>query len=377
VQKHVERTVMLTKVHYSLLKSLLLTIALCGVGTISLAQQKFVRAKATDANKETALNKATVAAWKNYLGTLQGAKLDNIVANEKSFLSDLSGVVVDVTVVDEKCTSGFSSTCTISIAATINESMVDNRLRQLSQASSGGRAPNRDLVAFLVMARIADSQTSFDTKVTKRAESTVGTSGSSASADASAGNRAGSAEASADAVSVTQTSKTVTGGSQINRRDEFKYIAYPSIDDLQNGVGETLQNNRIRSVPWEALVTRCGVSENDPFSKYFAESTTGQLPPAIRRELFKKLTDCKIPTKFITASITVDGSRKDPNTGLWIMTGNMNIAAFDISDIEFSIGSVSRVFTGRAENKEDAARLALATAAKEAADVMVNQLNKN
>ena len=363
--------------HFKIFFLSILLLCLATTAAPVLAQQKFVRAQATDSNKEAALNKATVAAWKNYLGSLQGAKLDNIVANEKSFLSDLSGVVVDVTVVDEKCTSGFSSTCTISIKATINESMVDSRLRQLSQASSGGRAPNRDFVAYLVMARIADSQVSFDTKVTKRAESTVGTSGSSASADASAGNRAGSSEASADAVSVTQTSKTVIGGSQINRRDEIKYIAYPSIDDLQNGVGETLQNNRVRTVPWDTLVTNCSVSDNELFSKLFAESATGQLPPAIRNEMYKKIADCRIP-KFIMASITVDGSRKDPNTGLWIMTGNMNIAGYDLSGpFPSSIGSVSRTFTGRAENKEDAARLALATAAKAAADVMVNQLNNN
>ena len=60
------------------------------------------------------------------------------------------------------------------------------------------------------------------------------------------------------------------------------------------------------------------------------------------------------------------------------MTGNMNIAGYDLSGpFPSSIGSVSRTFTGRAENKEDAARLALATAAKAAADVMVNQLNNN
>ncbi len=340
-----------------------------------MAQQKFVRGQATDSSKEVARNKATIAAWKNYLGTLQGAKLDNILANEKAFLSDLSGIVGDVNILDEKCTSGFSSTCTISIKATINESMVDSRLRQLSQASGGGRASSRDFVAYLVMARVADSQLSFDTKVTRRAESTVGTSGSSASADASAGNKTGSSEASADAVSVTQTSKTVTGGSQENKRDRIKYVAYPSIDDLQNGVGETLQNNKIRTVPWEQLVSNCGVSDNDPFSKLYAESETGQLPPAMRNDIYKKITDCKIP-KFIMASISVDGSRKDPNTGLWIMTGNMNITAYDLTGpFALSIGSVNRTFTGRAENKEDAGRVALATAAKVAADVMVNQLN--
>jgi hypothetical protein len=375
VQKPVESKTMNNRNHFSRFNSLVVAFALCCVPVMAVAQQKFVRAQATDSNKETAMKKAQEAAWKNYLGTLQGAKLDNILANEKSFLADLSSIVVDVSVVDEKCTSGSSSTCTVSIKAAINETMVDSRLRLAAQASGGGKATAQDDIAFLVMARVADSQTSFDTKITKRAESTVGTSGSSASADASAGNRTGSAEASADAVSVTQTSKTVTGGSQETKRDRIKYVAWANIDDLQNRVGETLTNNRISTVPWEELVSNCGVTDNDPFSKMYADSETGQLPANVRNDTFKKIKECQL-SKFILASIEVDGYRNDPNTGLWLATGNMNITAYDLTGrFARSIGSANRTFSGRAEKITDAGRAALANAAKVAAEVVVNQLN--
>ena len=375
MQKHVESITLKNRNHLSGLSSFVVALALCCVPAAALAQQKFVRATATDSNKETAVKKAQESAWKNYLGTLQGAKLDNILANEKLFLADLSNIVVDVSVIDEKCTSGFSSTCTVSIKAAINETMVDSRLRQAAQASGGGKATAQDDIAFLVMARVADSQTSFDSKNTKRAESTVGTSGSSASADASAGDRTGSAEASADAVSVTQTSKTVTGGSQETKRDRIKYVAWANIDDLQNRVGETLTNNRISTVPWEELVNNCGVTDNDPFSKMYAESETGQLPANVRLDINKKLKECQL-TKFILASIEVDGYRNDPNTGLWLATGNMNIIAYDLTGrFARSIGSANRTFSGRAEKITDASRAALANAAKVAAEVVVNQLN--
>lgn len=343
---------------------------------LTMAQQKFVRAQGSDGSKEAATQKAKVAAWKNYLGTLQGAKLDNILANEKAFLDDINSIVVDVNVVDEKCSSGFSSSCTVSIKAAINETMVDSRLRQVAQASGGGKSSAQDEIAFLVMARVADSQTSFDTKVTKRAESTVGTSGSSASADASASNRTGSAETSADAVSVTQSSKTVTGGSQENKRDKIKYAPWPNIDDLQNRVGEALTNSRIGTIPWEELVGGCGVPDNDPFSKMYAESDSGQLPSNVRTDVFRKLKDdCKL-SKIILASIEVDGYRTDPNTGLWMATGNMNITVYDLTGrFARSIGSANRTFSGRAEKLNDAGRAALAAAAKMAADVVVNQLN--
>ena len=348
---------------------------LLGAHSTSSANQKFVRGQATDSGQEKTLQMAKVAAWKNYLGSIQGAKLDNILANEKSFLDEIGNYVVDVSVIDEKCSSGFSSSCTISIKAAINESLVDSKLRQLTQGAGGGKANVQDDIAFLVMARVAETQTSFETKVTKRAESTVGTSGSSASADAAAGNRSGSAEASADAVSVTQTSKTVTGGSQENKRDRIKYVAWPNIDDLQNRVGETLTNNRISTVPWEELVTNCGVGDNDPFSKLYAESENGQLPGNVRNDVFRKIKECQL-TKFILASIEVDGYRTDPNTGLWMASGNMNITVYDLTGrFARSIGSANRTFSGRAEKLNDAGRAALANAAKVAADVVVNQLN--
>jgi|GEM_PF-2310925 len=353
----------------------LLAVALVASVGLALAQQKFVRGQGNGNSKEAAVAAAKISAWKNYLGSLQGAKLDNVMANEKALLADIDSIVVDVNVIDEKCSSGFSSICTASIKATVNESIVDSRLRGQAQAGGGGKATAQDDIAFLVMARVADSQVSFDTKLTKRAESSVGTSGSAASADASASNKTGSADASADAVSVTQSAKTVTGGSQEQKRDRIKYVAWPNIDDLQNRVGETLTNNRISTVPWEELVSNCGVSDNDPFSKMYADSENGQLPANVRNDTFKKIKDCQL-SKFILASIDVDGYRQDPNTGLWLATGNMNITVYDLSGrFARSIGSANRTFSGRAEKLNDAGRAALANAAKLAADVVVNQLN--
>lgn len=341
---------------------------------LAQAQQKFVRGQGTDTKKEEAWGKAKVSAWKNYLGTLQGAKLDNIVANEKVFLSEIDNYVVDVNVVDEKCAPQPPS-CTVSIKAAINEATVESRLRQNAQTAGGAKGAAQDDIAFLVMARVADSQTSFDTKTTKRVESTVGTSGSAASADASASNKTGTAETSADAVSVTQSSKTVTGGSQENKRDRIKYVPWPNIDDLQNRVGETLTDNRIATIPWEELVSNCSVPDRGSFSKLYADSESGQLPANTRNDISKKIKDCQL-TKFILASIEVDGYRLDPNTGLWIATGNMNITVYDLSGkFSKSIGSANRTFSGRAEKLNDAGRNALANAAKVAADVVVNQLN--
>ena len=360
----------------AVLPALAFAVLAMPVGT-AFAQQKFVRGQASDTGEAETLKKAKASAWRNYLATLSGAKLSNITANERAFLDALDDVMTEVTVVDKRCDPGPRGTCTIAIKATVAENLVDDRLRRLAQAPGAGPAKvsSQDDIAFLVMARVADSQTTFDVKVTRRAESTVDTSGSSASADAAASNRAGSAESSADAVSVTQSSRTVTGGSQEVKRDRIQYVAWPNIADLQNRVGEALTNARFATIPWEELVTNCGVPDSGPFSRQYAESEDGQLPAAARNDIFRKLRECQV-TKIVIASIEVDSYRPDPNTGLLVASGNMNLQAFDISGrFGRSVGSANRNIAGRGEKNIDAGRNALAAAARAAADVVVNQFN--
>ena len=359
----------------SIFRNILLSSCCLFIG-VAGAQQKFIRAQATEAKKEDALAKAKVAAWKNYLGTLQGSKLDNLLANEKLFLSEIDSFVVDINVIDEKCATQPPS-CTVSIKATVNESIIDSRLRKVAQDAGGGKVSKQEDVAFLVTARVAEKSKSFDVKTVKKAESTVGTSGTSASAEASASNKSGVAEASGDSASVTQSSTTTTGGSKEQTTDKTTYTAWSSVDDLQNRFGETFSDNNIGTVPWEILVSDCGVPNNGSFSKLYAESLTGKLPDQITKEYTDKLRSCQPPIgKLIEANVTIDGFRTDPNTGLWIATGNVNVNFIDLTNRGRSIGRANRTFTGRAEKQTDAARNALANSAKEAADVVVNMLNK-
>jgi len=354
----------------------ILLFSCCLFMGVAGAQQKFIRAQATEAKKEDALAKAKVAAWKNYLGTLQGSKLDNLLANEKLFLSEIDSFVVDINVIDEKCATQPPS-CTVSIKATVNESFIDSRLRKVAQDAGGGKVSKQEDIAFLVTARVAENTKSFDVKTIKKAESTVGTSGTSASAEASASNKSGVAEASGDSASVTQSSTTTTGGSKAQKTDQTTYTAWSSVDDLQNRFSETFNDNNIGTVPWDILVADCGVPNNGSFSKLYAESLSGQLPDQIRQEITTKLRSCQPPIgKLIEASITIDGFRTDPNTGLWIATGNVNVNFRDLNRRGQSLGSANRTFSGRAEKQTDAARNALANSAKEAADVVVNLLNK-
>ena len=76
------------------------------------------------------------------------------------------------------------------------------------------------------------------------------------------------------------------------------------------------------------------------------------------------------------ASISIDGFREEPNTGLQMATGNINVQALDISGRRSKqIGAANRTISGRAEESLDAGRNALANSAKAAADAIINQVN--
>jgi hypothetical protein len=354
-------------------------ICIFGISFPLAAQQKFVRGSAVDSNKEAATQKAKLSAWKNYLGMIQGAKLDNLLANEKMFVDQIDSFMTDVVIVEEKCEGGFFGKCSISLKASISENVIDSKLRQTTIRGSTQAAVKGGVsedVAFLVMARVADSQISFDTKATKRSEISASTKSSTMSSDQSIGGSSAAASASQDETSDTRSSKAVSGGSQENKRDRIKYVAWGNVSDLQNRIGETLTNNRVSTVPWEDLVSNCGVNDSAPFSRHYADSESGQLPANIRNDIFRKLREeCQI-SKIIIAQIEIDGYRTDPGTGLWLATGNVNIQVYDITGrFGRSIGAANRSFSGRAEKQLDASRNALANSASIASDVIVNQFN--
>jgi hypothetical protein len=359
---------------YNLLASFFLFIFLLFSSFDLYANQIYLSGVGKGQTKDAAVTQAKVSAWKNYIGKLDGAKLDNVMANEAEILNNLDSIISDINIVDEKCDGPTS--CTVKIKATINENVLDSKLRQISQANSGGsnktgsKNASED-IAFLVVARLADAQTSFDTKTTKRAEASISSSKSSAEVDTNSGDVSKSGETKSSNLSA----KTVTGGSNETKRDNIKYVPYPSISDLQGRIGEALTNNKISTIPWEELVNNCGVMDNSKFSNDYASSETGEIPGPVRNEIYKKLRECQL-NKIIIASIEIDSYRPDPNTGLVLASGNINIQIYDFSGrFAKSVGSANRALSGRGEMKPDAARNALAAAAKVASDVIVNQLN--
>lgn len=353
----------------------LLTIIITVTGA-AVAQQKFVRGQGMGKDKKEAMAAAKRSAWNNYKAEIDGAKLDNVMANEKLLLESLDDLMIDITVVSEECKDG----CATRIKATVNENQIESKLRSIAKASGGGgsaKGGSNDDIAMLVIARVADIKKTFDKRVTKKREATVSTTGSSTSKDASDTTESSSSESMSDSQSATQSAKTVSSGSTESKTATTTYVPSGSVNDLQNRISEVLTLNKMPISSWQDLITDCKLPPTEKMSELFAESSTGQIPDKMLADIFAKLKspDCGI-TKFVIASISIDGFREEPNTGLQMATGNINVQALDISGRRSKqIGAANRTISGRAEESLDAGRNALANSAKVAADAIINQVN--
>jgi len=359
----------------------LVKIALCTMliafGSGALAQQKFVRGQGTAKDKKEALAAAKKSAWNNYKAEIDGAKLDNVMANEKLLLESIDDLMIDVTVISEEC----KDSCVVRIKATVNENQIESKLRSIAKINGGkndgAKKEGADDIALLVMARVADVKKSYDNRVTKKKEASVSTSGSQASKDASDATDNSSSESMSDAQSASQSAKTVTSGTTESKQATITYKAWGSITDLQNRVSEVLTINKMPISSWQELMTDCHLPSADKFSQMFAESETGALPDKVMADIISKLKapECGVG-KLVITSITIDGNREDASTGLQMATGNINVQALDLSGRRSKqLGSANRTFSGRAEEALDAGRNALANSAKIAADAIINQVN--
>lgn len=368
---------------------IVIAIGLSQVFFFAFAQDVYVRGMGSDSKKEVALKKALLSAWKNYASTLKDSKLLNVMDNEKMFTDDLENVITNVQVIDEKCESGWSGMCSVSIKATVSDSIINAKLTQLSRSTTTATSSSSSsgLVAFIVMAREAKSEgggsrQTFDPRAVRRAESTVGTSGASASVDTTAANRSGSREASSDAATVTQTSKTETGGSRTLKNDivitnTITYGVYPDVGTMTSAVGSAFTTNSIKTTPWPFLVARCKVPSSATFSKTFAESPDGMLSDEFTGGIMVKLLECKEVnvSKLIFATVSIDGFRPNPNNGATMATGQVNILGMDLESGSV-IANIGQAFIGQGSTQQDAARDAIRNAGQIASVEAVNQVRK-
>jgi len=226
------------------------------------------------------------------------------------------------------------------------------------------------------------SRQTFDPRAVRRAESTVGTSGASASVDTTAANRSGSREASSDAATVTQTSKTETGGSRTLKNDivitnTITYGVYPDVGTMTSAVGSAFTTNSIKTTPWPFLVARCKVPSSATFSKTFAESPDGMLSDEFTGGIMVKLLECKEVnvSKLIFATVSIDGFRPNPNNGATMATGQVNILGMDLESGSV-IANIGQAFIGQGSTQQDAARDAIRNAGQIASVEAVNQVRK-
>ncbi len=358
-----------------LFSSFAVLVLLVSIAGFAQAQQKFVRGQGTGKDKKEAMVAAKKSAWNNYKAEIEGAKLDNVLANEKLLLENLDDLMIDITVANEECKSG---ECVIRIKATVNENQIESKLRSIAKAGGKNDADKKegeDDVALLVMARVIDVKKSFDKRVTKKKQSTESTSGTNSSKDSGDSTENSTSESNTDTSSVTTSRTDVTSGTSEKKGAELTYKPWSEMADLQNRISETLRVNKIDISMWSELVADCKLPPAEKFSEIYADSPTGGLPDKFMADIFTRLKECKIG-KFVIAQISLDGTRKDADTGLTMASGNVNVQAYSLTGRRSKqLGAANRTTDGRAAEELDAQRNALKKSATQAADAIINQVN--
>ena len=359
---------------YNIYALVLILISVFFIHTQAFAEpatQRFVRGQGTGKDKNEAKNAAKRSAWNNYKAEITGAKLDNVIANEKLLLENLDDLMIDINVISEECKSGEG--CVVRLKATVNENQIESKLRSIAKSTGSSKSST----GYVAMAIFADIYKSFDARVTKKNEATVSTTGKASSQDSSSSTDNSSKESMSDTDSVTQSSKSVSSGTTENKTAQITYRPYASLTDLQSVISSTLGDNNIKITDWAQLVDMCDVPPMEELSKKFVESEQGVIPSKILGSIYKKLKtgECEF-SKFVIASISMDGFRKDPNSGKWIASGNVNVRALDITG-KFSVelGAANKALSGMGNKQEDAARDALTNSASFAVDAIVNKVN--
>ena len=89
-----------------------------------------IRPRSTDVHM-AAIENAKKAAWNNYTAKFSAEKTEKYMANSEAFTSDLNKFITEFAILETRCSKS-NRTYTVALKASINQTMVDVTLAQLS-----------------------------------------------------------------------------------------------------------------------------------------------------------------------------------------------------------------------------------------------------
>jgi hypothetical protein len=325
-----------------------------GVGTYSYDGKLFSSGNPSDEEKKIALNEAKKNAWKNFVAKQNSSQQQMISKNEKYFLDNLDKFVIDVIVLN---VSKDSDLKTLNVVARVgfNDIAVGQYLQQASVGSSASSEKGSESAfTFLFMARKQTSIKQFDSRRTDVKKST---SANTVAADGA----------------VTSESVVQSGGNTSRKEDEVTY-AVSSSQDLDAAVGEIVTTAGVEYIGYDDIVANCSAPASKSFQNEYVSAD--EMSPKTRASVISAVRSCDVKY-FATGTVDTGVASIDSVSGNQQVFVSVRAQLWDVSKkLPRKVGSVGpKQFSGLGPDQSIAAKNAIAVAAKDLAQALIDQLN--
>ena len=330
-----------------------------GIGTIPFDGALFSKDPSSD-EKKKAVDAAKLSAWKNYTATLNAAKQQMLLSNEKEVNANLEKFITDFQIIDQKIDKE-TKTFSVVIRAGFNSGALDQFLQSANLGAASGQkydSTTESAFSFLFTARKATSLKQFDQRVTTKEKAST----------------SNSVKDSSDGTTVSATKEKTTGGSRLSQEDKVTY-AVSSSRDVDSAMGDALTSAGINYASYDDIVGNCNAPASSQFQKEYVDND--ELSAQTRTKIINAAKECGIQF-FAIGTLDAGVNDVDPVSGNQRVFVSVTAQLWDISakPLPRKIGSVGPVqFSGMGPNQSVASKNAQNLAAKETGKQLVDQLN--
>jgi len=320
-----------------------------------------------------AIENAKKAAWNNYTAKFSAEKIENYMENSEAFTSDLDKFITEYVILETRCSKS-NRTYTVALKASINQTMVDVSLAQLSGSQGTASAVSGQRIVSYVFARKVKEAKTFEARRSSQKETIT-----SIDADEDSVSDGSSTNFSGQTI---ERNKVTTGGSTV-RKSEQRTYEIGDQTNARNQLENALKRVKMRPVRPDFLVRIIGDSYYDDVRKEFAgltESGEANISEATRNNIVEALMHPAVAGRVNYLLIgTMDSSppREDPSSGLikvdvYITLEISQLDEFFGAEILAVVGPEVR--SGLGEDERLAETEALKSAVNDAIDSLINRL---
>ena len=311
--------------------------------------------------------------WKNYIGRQDSSTVTMVERDRDNFNRRLDDIITNIEFLDEQVLKDVRR-LRITVRATVDDAIVASIISSSGpKVASGQGSP----FGFLILPRLQSEVKSFDPNASKKATATTKLVTERVSADQVKEADGGASERNIEGDKVTMSASARTSGSTTRKSQQAKWRlgnsknVNASVTKYLGEAGyEPSSYDDIASDPECAATVKLREAQQD-----FLTSETAEITGEIRFGVFSAARKCDYKF-FAIGSMDIDSIEQDRDSGGVRVRVAVNIQVHDIkrprNPVVVSVGPV--FFDGVDRQEDGAIDQALIKSAKEASQIIVNQM---